>query len=176
DKPYEGNEIAMRIVTDHILGSCFISSEGVRPSNTEQGYILRRLIRRGFDNFSHLGGKDISPIIEAIITQYKETDPQLVEKFEAIKLTILEEVKKYSGALERARAYILKKYAKQGDELMGTKEITVDDAFYLYTSHGLSPTQIKSLGYTFDDQAFAEQMKAHKDLSRKGAEQKFKGG
>jgi len=176
NQPYKNHETAMRIVTDHILGSCFISAEGVRPSNTEQGYILRRLIRRGFDNFSQLGGKDISPIVEAVVEQYKETDPQLVEKFEAIKLTILEEVKKYSGALERARGYIEKKYVKLGDELMGVKEITVDDAFYLYTSHGLSPTQIESLGYVFDKQAFAEAMKAHKDLSRQGAGQKFKGG
>lgn len=173
DKPYEGNETAMRIVTDHILGSCFISAEGVRPSNTEQGYILRRLIRRAFDHFSQLGGKDTSPIVEAVVNQYKETDPHLVEKFEEIKLTILEEVKKYSSALERARSFIVKKYKQVSEDI---KEITVDDAFYLYTSHGLSPTQIKSLGYTFDDQTFAEKMKAHKDLSRKGAEQKFRGG
>jgi len=181
DKSYQKNETAMRIVTDHILGSCFISAEGVQPSNREQGYILRRLIRRAFDNFSHLNGKDLSAVIEAVVDQYKETDPLLVEKFEHIKYTILEEVKKYSTALDKAKAYIIKKYPSVssglvGDELMGVKEITVDDAFYLYTSHGLSPTQIKSLGYTFDDKAFAEQMKAHKDLSRKGAGQKFKGG
>jgi len=177
DKKYVDYKQQMRIITDHTLASCFIAAEGVRPSNTEQGYILRRLIRRAFDNFSHLGGKDIAPIIEAIVEQYKETDPQLIEKYEAIKLTILEEVKKYSSALERAQAYIIKKYvAKTGDELMGVKEITVDDAFYLYTSHGLSPTQIESLGYVFDKQAFAEKMKEHKDLSRKGAEQKFRGG
>ena len=175
-KPYSGNEEAMRIVTDHILGSCFISAENVRPANTDQGYILRRLIRRGFDHFSSLGGTDVTPVVEAIVTQYKETDPQLVEKFEEIKLTILEEVTKYSTALSRAKTYIAKKYKTEGDELMGTKEITVDDAFYLYTSHGLSPTQIKSLGYTFDDQSFAEKMKAHKDLSRAGAGQKFRGG
>lgn len=176
DKTYEGNEKAMRIVTDHMLGSSFIAAEGVVPSNREQGYILRRLIRRAFDNFLHLGGKDITPVIEAVVSQYKETDPHLVEQFEATKLTILEEVKKYSGALERAKAYIIKKYSKFGDELMGTKEISIDDAFYLYTSHGLSPTQIESLGYTFDKQAFAEKMKEHKDLSRQGAGQKFKGG
>ncbi len=175
-KSYDGNETGMRIITDHILGSCFIAAEGVRPSNTEQGYILRRLIRRAFDHFSSLGGKDISSIVEAVVEQYKETDPQLIKKFEEIKFTILEEVKKYSSALERARAYIIKKYSKQGDELMGIKEITVDDAFYLYTSHGLSPTQIENLGYQFDRQGFAEKMKAHKDLSRKGAEQKFRGG
>lgn len=172
-KEYSKHEKAMRIITDHILGSCFITAENVQPSNRDQGYILRRLIRRAFDNFSQLEGKQIDPVIEAVVQQYKDTDPQLVEKFEMIKLTILEEVKKYSAALDKARSYIVKKY---GDELKGVSEISVDDAFYLYTSHGLSPTQIESLGYVFDKQAFAEKMKAHKDLSRKGAEQKFRGG
>lgn len=175
-KTYEENEFAMRVITDHLLAAIFITVESITPSNTDQGYILRRLIRRGFDNFHALQGQDITPILEAIVDQYKETDPKLVENFEHIKYTILEEVKKYSGTLERARGYIMKKYAKQGDELMGVKEITVDEAFYLYTSHGLSPTQIKSLGYIFDDQTFAEKMKTHRDLSRKGAEHKFKGG
>lgn len=173
---YKGQEQAMRIITDHFLAATFITQAGVTPSNKDQGYILRRLIRRGFDHFSHLKGKDVAPLIEAIVEQYKETDPQLVEQFESIKLTILEEVQKYSGALTKAQAYITKKYPQQGDELMGTKEISVEDAFYLYTSHGLSPTQIKSLGYTFANQAFAEKMKEHKDLSRKGAGQKFRGG
>jgi alanyl-tRNA synthetase len=175
-KQYKEQKKPMQIIGDHIGGSIFIIAAGINPSNKDQGYILRRLIRRAYDNFSQLGGTDIAPVIEIIVDQYKETDPELVEKFEHIKYTILEEVKKYSSALEKAQAYIVKKYKKQGDELMGTKEITVDDAFYLYTSHGLSPTQIKSLGYTFDDQAFAEAMKAHKDLSRKGAGQKFRGG
>ena len=170
----------MRIITDHFLGAVFMTAENVTPSNKEQGYILRRLIRRGFDHLLELKGKEVTPIVEAIVEQYKDTDPALIERFEHIKYTILEETKKYSTALEKAKAYIIKKYPvsseKIGDELMGLKKISVEDAFYLYTSHGLSPTQIKSLGYTFDDQAFAEQMKAHKNLSRQGAEQKFRGG
>src|SRR5208282_1979595 len=56
------------------------------------------------------------------------------------------------------------------------KEISSEDAFILYTTHGLSPTQINSLGYHFNNQEFAEKMEAHQILSRKGAEQKFKGG
>ena len=110
--------------------------------------------------------------------QYKETDPILVEKFEETKYTILEEINKYSSALEKAKYFIEKKYKGKeiGDELMGEKEISAEDAFSLYASHGLSPTQIKSLGYSFDEQAFARLMEAHQNLSRKGAEQKFRGG
>jgi len=173
---YRQHKNAMQIITDHFGASTFIIAAGVKPSNKEQGYILRRLIRRAYDNFSQLDGKDISPIIETIIGQYKQTDPDLVDKFEEIELTILEEITKYSTALTKAKAYILKKYKPVGDELMGVTEISPEDVFYLYSSHGLSPTQIESLGYTFDRQKFAEKMEEHQKLSQKGAGQKFRGG
>ncbi len=191
-KSYKQHSRSMRIVTDHIVAATFISSNNITPSNKEQGYVLRRLIRRGYDHFSKLGGHDdLSPLIEAIVQQYKDTDPILVDKFESIKLTILEEIQKYADVLEKARQFIEKKYKSSpvgtpfikggrgdfiGDELMGVREISVDDAFFLYSSHGLSPTQIKSLGFVFDNQIFAKKMKEHQALSRKGAGQKFTGG
>jgi alanyl-tRNA synthetase len=166
----------MRIITDHLVSSSFIIFAGVHPSNKDQGYILRRLIRRSYDHFSKLSGKDISPVIETVIEQYKETYPELVDQFEEIKNTILEEITKYSSALHKAKQYIMKKYKQTGDELMGVTEISPDDVFYLYSSHGLSPTQIESLGYAFDRQKFAEKMETHSQLSKKGAGQKFRGG
>lgn len=174
-KSYKGNEQSMRIVTDHMLASSFIALAGVRPSNKDQGYILRRLIRRAYDHFSRLDGNELSSVIETIAEQYKGTDPELVEKYEEIKLTILEEVKKYSTALSKASGYIDKKYG--GKEVgHGVKEITPEDVFYLYSSHGLSPTQVESLGYVFDRQKFAELMEEHQQKSKQGAGQKFRGG
>ena len=175
-KSYKEHEKSMRIITDHLAASSFIILAGVPPSNKDQGYILRRLIRRGYDHFSKLSGKDIAPLIEAVVEQYKDTDPALVESYEEIKNTILEEISKYSSALHKAKQYIMKKYRQTGDELMGTTEISPDDVFYLYSSHGLSPTQIESLGYSFDRQKFAEKMEAHQKLSKAGAGQKFSGG
>jgi alanyl-tRNA synthetase len=178
-KPYKGNENSMRIITDHLLASSFVTLAGVRPSNKDQGYVLRRLIRRSYDHFSKLSGADnadVSPIIEAVIEQYKDTDPVLVEQFEEIKNTILEEISKYSSALIKAKQYIMKKYQQVGDELLGQTEISPDDVFYLYASQGLSPTQIESLGYIFDKQKFAQKMEEHQKLSQKGAGQKFRGG
>lgn len=172
---YAQNKKSMQIIADHMGGAVFISAEGVRPANKEQGYILRRLIRRAYDHFSRLGGEDLSPVVETVVEQYKETDPQLVAKYEEIKLTILEEVKKYSTALNKARGYIDKKYG--GKEVAdGVKEITPEDVFYLYSSHGLSPTQIESLGFTFDRQKFAVLMEEHQAKSKQGAGQKFRGG
>jgi len=176
DKTYKGNETSMRIISDHLVAASFIILAGIHPSNKDQGYILRRLIRRSYDHFSKLSGKDVSSIVEAVVEQYKITDPTLVEQYEEIKNTILEEIFKYSSALGKAKQYIMKKYEPAGDELMGVTEISPDDVFYLYSSHGLSPTQIESLGYVFDRQKFAEKMEAHQALSKKGAEQKFRGG
>lgn len=184
DKKYIDNSREMRMITAHLTSSSFIVNAGVTPSNTEQGYILRRLIRRTIDSFNKIGGTDLKPVIETIIGQYKETDPDLVTNFEKIKLTILEETNKYQTSLTKARSFLIKKYptepskqiTKIGDELMGMTEISANDAFIIYTTHGLSPTQIKSLGYTFDEQDFAEKMKTHKDVSKKGAGKKFKGG
>lgn len=189
-KRYSEYAREMRIVADHFAGAIIITSAGVYPSNKEQGYILRRLIRRALDNYYALGGKSTAGIIEAVVEQYKETDPVLVEQYEHIKGVILTEEQSYNNTMANARQYLEKRYKKkdtfniedveateeQGSELKGIEEITAEDAFKLYTSFGLSPTQIKSLGYTFDDQTFAEKMKEHAQLSRAGAEKKFKGG
>jgi len=176
NKNYKQSSKNMRIVIDHLVASVFIINAGVSPSNKEQGYILRRLIRRALDNFYNMGGTDTSPIIESIIECYKETNPDLPTSFEKIKNTILEEKEAYETTLKKAKDYIFKKYQMVGDELKGKVKISPDDAFFLYSSHGLSPTQIKNLGYVFDEQKFAEKMRDHQALSRKGAKKKFAGG
>jgi alanyl-tRNA synthetase len=182
NKKYEDHAKEMRIVLDHFLAATFISSNGVTPSNKEQGYILRRLIRRGLDNFHLLDGKDVSKVLEKIVDQYKETDQYLVEKFQHIKNTILEEEESYQRALAGGKKLIEKEIAKineevtVGDELMGVTLISADVAFKAITSFGLGPTQLESLGYSFDKQALAELIKQHQDLSRAGAQQKFAGG
>lgn len=181
-KKYEDNLVNFRIIIDHFVASSFIISNNITPSNKEHGYILRRLIRRGLDNLEALESTNISPIIEAVIDQYKKTDESLVQSFEKIKGVIIEEQQNYNETQERAKEFISKKYPdlpkgiQVGDELMGTFAISAEDAFILYSTHGLSPTQIKSLGYTFNQQQFAQKMEEHQKLSRAGAEQKFAGG
>ena len=175
-KNYSEHSQPIRIITDHFISSVFLISGGVKPANKEQGYILRRLIRRALDNFYKLEGENLDPIIQAIVEQYRHTDNYLVHEYEVIKNTILEEENGYKRTLGEAKKFISKRYLRQGDELMGETEITPNDAFLLYTSYGLSPTQIKSLGFIFDEQKFAEKMKEHQSISRSGAAQKFAGG
>ena len=176
NKKYKDYSKNMRIVIDHLIASMFIINAGVSPSNKEQGYILRRLIRRGLDSFYNLGGFELFPVVESIVEQYKETDPELETNYEKIKNTILEEKDAYETTLKKAKIYLAKKYKALGDELKGQVEISPKDAFALYSTHGLSPSQIKSLGFIFDDKAFAQKMIEHQSLSRMSANKKFKGG
>lgn len=169
-KIYKENEKEMRIVIDHFLAATFISSNNVMPSNKEQGYILRRLIRRGLDSFYMLGGKEVSRVIESIVEQYKSTDPVLIEKFEYIKNTILEEESVYQKALVGGKKMIEHEIAN------GQTFISADVAFKAITSFGLGPTQLESLGYSFDKLELANKIKEHQNLSRAGAAQKFAGG
>lgn len=181
-KDYKSNSRAIRIIADHLIASVFIVSNEIRPANKEQGYILRRLIRRGLDNFYLLNGKDSSPILECIVEQYKDTDPVLTEKFEEIRNIILEEEQTYQKALSGGKKLIEKEIAKLkdevkvGDELTGLTLISAETAFKSLASYGLGPTQLESLGYTFDKQELAQKIKEHQELSRKGAEKKFAGG
>jgi alanyl-tRNA synthetase len=173
-KNYQGNEKAMQIVTDHLTASVFIANENIKPSKNQQGYILRRLLRRAFDNFSSLGGKDVTPVLQKIIEQYKDTDPALQENFEEIKLTLSEEKENYKKTISLAIEKTLKYEIKGQSDV--AKKISANDAFKLYTTHGLSPTQIRSLGYVFDEQQFADLMEKHKSLSRTASAGMFKGG
>lgn len=171
---YEGHEKTMQITADHFAASSFLIAGGVKPSKTEQGYILRRLIRRGLDSFRVSHGKDISSVLEKIVEQYGDTDPGLKENFEEIKNTILEEEQNYKKTIDEAVSVLHKGVGDDSTKVV--REITADEAFKMYATHGLSPTQIKSLGYIFDEQKFADLMEEHQKLSRAGAGKKFAGG
>ena len=176
---YDIQKTNMRIVADHFTAAVFLISAGIRPSKTEQGYILRRLIRRGSDSFRLAHGTDISSIIEKIVEQYSQTDEILKEKYEEIKNVILEEQQNYMRAITEAQKVLKISVSDEvhaTDTFNNVKKISADEAFKMYTTHGLSPSQIKSLGYTFNDQQFAEKMKSHQDISRAGATKKFAGG
>ena len=129
-KPYNKFSHQMRIILDHFVAALFICSNGVKPSNKEQGYVLRRLIRRGLDNFYLLNGDTIVPILEKIVEQYNDTDTVLLNKFEELKNTILEEEQTYQKALAGGKKLIEKEIAKisqevtVGDELMGVSQIS----------------------------------------------------
>lgn len=164
---------ASRIVADHIRTSVFLIADGVTPSNTDQGYILRRLIRRAV-RYSDVLGKPRLPhvdLVEAIAEIYKGVYDIISEKKVHIETIIWEEENKFRETLSRG----MKEFNK-----LAVQDISGQDAFILFSTYGFPFELTKELadekGVSIDEQTFKEEMKKHQDLSRSGSEQKFKGG
>lgn len=160
-----------RIIADHLRASVFLVGDGVVPSNTDRGYILRRLIRRAIINTTDkkLGNDRIGVFVDKIVEIYEQVYPELVAKKNDIKKVLDDESSKFAETLANG----LKILAK-------TKDISADIVFDLYQSYGL-PVELtaeicKERGLTFDENLVDELIKTHQSLSRAGAEQKFKGG
>ena len=176
------DERALRIVADHLRAAVFILGDqnGVVPSNTDQGYILRRLIRRAvryakqlrIDPSVNLGDTFAPVIIEA----YRDAYPELEKNRERIISELQKEEDRFENTLELGMGRF--------SELVGIRDqgsgITSDEAFDLYQSFGfpleMTEELAKEKGLTVDSSGFQKRMLEHQDISRKGAEQKFHGG
>lgn len=175
--PYEGNEKSMRIIADHIRTAVFISSDpaGIKPSNTDQGYILRRLIRRAIRHAKKLG-IDISSnweeqIANLIISKYESYYSELKENKQVVLDVLKNEKEKFNRTLEKG----LREFNK-----VINKDIDGDVAFHLYDTYGfpieLTEELAKDAGISVDIKGFNEKFKAHQELSRTSSAGKFKGG
>ena len=172
---------SFRIVADHMRAATFILGDGVKPSNTERGYVLRRLIRRASQHAQKLGltadkAEDSALVRCAIdlIEKYKQAYPELSseESYQHITEEIWKEEVQFARTLE-AGLREFEKVAKGGS-------ISSDDAFVLFTTFGFPFEMTKELAQersiSFDESGFKMLMKKHQDISRAGIEQKFKGG
>lgn len=180
-KPYEGNEVSMRIIADHIRTSVFISADpaGIKPSNTDQGYILRRLIRRAIRHAKKLN-IDISSnweqkIALAIIEEYKNYYKELEKNKDIILEVISNEKNKFSRTLEKG----LREFEKITQNIQDSK-LNKDLAFKLYDTYGfpieLTIELAQEKGIHVDVDGFYDKFKVHQELSRTASSGKFKGG
>lgn len=153
---------AERIIVDHIRTSVFLIADGVVPSNTDQGYILRRLIRRAVRYADVLGIEGLTPLARIVIESFKDVYAQLDNE------TILSEIKKEEIRFRETLTKGLREFEK------------ATDPFILFTTFGFPLELTKELarekGIVIDEKKFHEEMDEHKAKSRIGAEQKFKGG
>lgn len=160
------DERSARIIADHVRTSAMLIADGVLPGNKDQGYVLRRLIRRAVVRANSIGlADDILVILRSNFAfKYEDIYPELKENKEKHDEVFKSEVVKFRKTLEQG----LKEFEK------GT------DAFTLATTYGfpieLTLELAQEKGMNIDREAYDAQMKAHQDASRAGAEQKFKGG
>ena len=171
DFPPGFNERQKRIIADHARAVAFLIADGIRPSNKEQGYVLRRLMRRMIVQHASFevglgGGIDMPAMLGKMVELYRGSYSGL-EK--AVILGVFDdEVKKYGKALEKGMKEVEK-----------MKAINAEQAFYLYESFGVPYEAIKDVAgdkaKNLSREAFDSEFKKHQDKSRAGAGKKFGG-
>lgn len=167
---------SFRVILDHIRAATFLIGDGVLPGNKDQGYFVRRLIRRAVRFAKKLGAANaiVRSVAETYIAQYGAHYPNLVEKKEDILKALETEEAKFAKTIEQGLRE-LKKIVERGNGVTGL------DAFNLYQSYGF-PLELtteeltRSHGLSVDEAQFRGEFKKHQDLSRAGSEQKFAGG
>jgi alanyl-tRNA synthetase len=199
---YSENLNDYRVILDHMRAVVFLLVDGVKPSNKDQGYFVRRLIRRAAlraQKLSVIGNREhffsLGITANYFAEVYGEQYPSLREKVNDISNEITEEETQFRMTLESG----LKQFAKISLQIHLTstekdgkkvidksippvqiKAISAQNAFDLYTTYGfpieLTEEIANEKGLVVDRKGFEVLMKKHRELSRSGAEQKFKGG
>ena len=174
------NEHAERIVADHVRAACFVLAEGIRPGNTDQPYVLRRLLRRAVRYGRELGMHPgaLAAVSEAVISSMADVYPVLVGQANAICGAIEEEEGRFQRTLQRGERFFQK--AAQSAYAQNQQQITGPDAFHLYDTYGfpLELTEESALeqGLSVDRQGFQAAFEQHQQQSRQGAAARFRGG
>lgn len=177
---------SIRVIADHSRTATVMISDGVLPSNVDQGYILRRLIRIAIRKAYQLGfkGPFLHKVAEVVIDKLGPAYPHMISKREEITSEILREEKQFGETLEKG----LKEFDKlvKGFEIAfertGKKVDTIagPKAFKLYDTYGFPLEMTVEIaterGLKVDEAGFKKAEEEHQAKSRAGAEQKFKGG
>jgi alanyl-tRNA synthetase len=163
---------AMRIIADHVRGAVMMMADGVIPSNKQQGYVLRRLIRRSLMYLRQLGVSDwrmIGRFVVPIAEVYKHAYPDVLTQSEIIQQSLEEEAHRFGKTLEKGMTEI-----KKIEMLDGTK------AFRLYETYGFPWEMTAEIatqkGQEIHRVEFEAEFKKHQELSRTSAAGMFKGG
>lgn len=173
-RKYEGEDmISMRILADHVRSSVFMIADGVSPSNSERGYVLRRLLRRAIRHSDKLGIKEgtISSFSTILADKYSGV-------FDRIKIELDRIIDEIDGEEKRFRQTLsngLKMFEK-----IKSENISGKDAFILFSTYGfpleMTVELAKENGLSVDVGGFEEEFLKHQELSRSGSDKKFKGG
>ena len=170
-KKYKDNKKEMRIIADHIKASVFMMADGIVPSNTEQGYVSRRLIRRAIRYARKLNTSSIIDTTKPIFEIYDD-----YEHLQKNKKTILQQLEKE----EKRFLETLEQGTRIFDKLTKNKKLSGKDAFLLYQSYGFPLEIIKDLAkehkIKVDEKEYEKELAKHQQLSRTATEGKFKSG
>ncbi|MDB5178689.1 MAG: alaS [Patescibacteria group bacterium] len=173
---YDQNPVAMRIITDHLKAAVFLAVDGVVPSNTAQGYVMRRFLRRAIRQALALDlREDFLELVVPVITElYRDAFPEVAAREESIIHVLVNEEKQFRKTLERG--------VREFNKLAGDK-LTGETVFMLFDTYGFPPEL--SLEEAHDKHIkvdpdwrkdFDHLLKEQKDRSRTATVGQFKGG
>lgn len=161
----------VRIIADHIRTSIILISDGVFPSNKDQGYILRRLLRRAIRIADKIGYSDFSLLVQTVSDIYGDVYENLKD-VERISSVIKGEEEKFRKTLDKG----IKEFYKKTED----GKLSGFDAFLLFSTYGFPIEVTKELaeekGVEIDMKGYNVEFEKHQEQSRLGAEKKFKGG
>lgn len=180
------NEKSQRIIADHLRTATFLLADGVRPSNLDRGYILRRLIRRAVRYAKTSGNIEqfkCSKVAEKIIDIYKTNYPNLgSEKVKIISELNIEE-EKFSRVIEKGTETlnkIMERIDSQRIDNQAKAPITGAEAFELFATYGFPFELTQELAaekkVAVDEAGFTAEFEKHQEVSRAGMEKKFSSG
>ncbi len=164
---------AIRVVSDHLKAATFLVKNNVLPSNKEQGYVLRRLLRRVAVKYrlmtNAFRSNDMSIVARSVLSTYENIYFEIKTDEVTISRIIDEEMKRFSHTLERG----LK-------EIQKLNSITGKQAFDFYQSYGfpfeVTQELFREKGVDISEEEFQKAVEKHRELSRTSAAGKFKGG
>lgn len=173
-----------RIVADHLRTSVMMLADGVLPSNTDRGYVLRRLLRRAvrYADLIKLAPDGFSKIIDEVISKYQAVYPEVSANKDKVKSEIENEEQKFRKTLRAGLSKLSKviSYNINTSDPILRERISGKEAFDLYQTHGfpveLIIEEATRNNLAVDEEEFKRLLIEHQALSRAGAEQKFKGG
>ncbi|HLZ56440.1 MAG TPA: alanine--tRNA ligase [Ktedonosporobacter sp.] len=176
----EQEQRSIRIIADHLRAATFVIADGVTPSNVEQGYICRRLIRRAVRCGHELGipSSFTAEVAQAVITRYVPIYPELEQRRETILTELTREEERFGRTLVRG----LKEFQKLEEKLghRGEMMLPGEAVFHLFDTFGFPPTLTAELaqehGLSVDLDGFNVLFKQHQERSRQANQGRFAGG
>ncbi|MEE5989941.1 MAG: alanine--tRNA ligase [Lachnospiraceae bacterium] len=162
------DDVSIRVVTDHIRSATFMVSDGIMPSNTGRGYVLRRIIRRACRHGRLLGieGAFLTKLAENVIEGSKDGYPELDEKRSFIINVISEEEEKFDKTINQGLEILDDMIASLGAD----KKLSGEDAFKLFDTFGfpidLTKEILEEKGYTLDEEGYEKAAKEHKEKAK----------
>lgn len=171
---------SLRIIADHLRTSIMVIKDGIRPSNIDRGYILRRLLRRMIRHLrkAEIDINKLENLIYIYIEILKEMYPEVETSKDEIVKTIIEEKDKFIKTLEKGEKEFNK--ALNYANINKTNRIEAKTIFNLYETYGfpqeMTEELAKEAGIEIDKDGFEKLYKEHQEKSRQGAKQKFQGG